>query len=403
MVAARELHTEHDVTVFEAQDYIGGHTNTVDVFEADRMIAVDTGFIVFNEKTYPGFCSLLKELDVPWKESDMSFSVRCERSGLEYNGTSLNGLFAQRRNLVSPAFWSMVRDIMRFYREAPAVLEGENHELTLGNYLREGGYSRLFIEKHLMPMGAAVWSSSPAQMERFPLRFLVQFFHNHGFLQVDDRPQWLVVRGGSREYVRKLVAPFRERVHLSTPVLGVRRGLDGVLVRTEEGVEGFDRVILAVHAPLARRILEDATADEDEILGAIEYQPNEAVLHTDSSLMPKRRRAWASWNYHLTDPASDLPTVTYWMNALQGFEANNEYFVTLNRTADIDPSKVLRTIAYQHPIYSVAAVQAQKRHHEIDGVHGVHFCGAYWSYGFHEDGVQSALRVTRRIQEEVAV
>ena len=409
LVAARELHGRCDLTVFEAGGHVGGHTNTVDVREGDRTIPVDTGFIVFNEKTYPGFCALLRDLGVSWSESDMSFSVRCDASGLEYNGTSLNGLFAQRSNLLRPSFLRMVRDILRFYREAPAVLEGEDDQQTLGAFLRAGGYSRAFIEKHLVPMGAAVWSSTPEQMERFPLRFLVQFFHNHGFLQVEDRPQWLVVDGGSRSYVEPLTAPFREAIRLHTPVTGLRRvtrpepgsGVQ-VVVEVDGRAETFDRVVLATHAPTSLALLQDPTPDERDVLGALCYQPNEAVLHTDASLMPRRRRAWASWNYHLTDPRSSLPTVTYWMNNLQGFQAREEYFVTLNRTADIDPRKVLRTIAYEHPIYSTAAVAAQKRHAEIDGVHGVHFCGAYWSYGFHEDGLQSGMRASARVPRVLA-
>ena len=391
LVAARRLAPEHDLTVFEAADYVGGHTNTVTVDTARGPLNVDTGFIVFNEVTYPNFCALLGEIGVEWQASDMSFSVRCDRTGLEYNGTDLNGLFAQRTNLLKPAFWWMVRDILRFYREAPEVLERPDDDRTLGDYLAQGGYSKLFVEKHLYPMGAAVWSATAETMRRFPLRFLVQFFHNHGFLRVDDRPQWLTVRGGSKSYVGPLTAPFHDRIRLSTPVLGLRRTSEGVLLRTEDDTERFDRVVLATHADTSLRMLEDPTPLERELLSAFRFQANEAVLHTDDRLMPKRRRAWASWNYHVTDPPSELPTVTYWMNNLQNLEAEDEWFVTLNRTADIDPEKVHRVISYQHPVFSTEAVHAQRRHPEIDGVHGVHFCGAYWRYGFHEDGVQSAL------------
>ena len=402
MVAARQLHREHEVSVFEAGEWIGGHTNTVEVNTKEGPLAVDTGFIVFNQKTYPGFCKLLEELDVPWQESEMSFSVRCEGSGLEYNGTSLDGLFAQRSNLVRPAFWRMVRDILRFYREAPAVLEGEDEEITLGEYLKRGRYSDLFVEKHLIPMGAAVWSARPETMRAFPLRFLVQFFHNHGFLQVDDRPQWLVVRGGSREYVKRLVEPFRDRIHLRSPVVRVERTATGVKLRTASGEESiFDRVILATHADTSLRMLAQPSAREREVLGSFEYQRNEAVLHSDDSLMPRRRRAWASWNYHVTEPATELPTVTYWMNNLQRLSTKTPYLVTLNRTADIAPDKVLREFIYHHPIYSQRAVNAQRRRSEIDGQGGVHFCGAYWGNGFHEDGVQSALATTRSILRPV--
>ncbi len=398
LVAARELARDHELTVYEAGSWIGGHTNTVDVETPDGPLAVDTGFIVFNERTYPEFLRLMRELGVAWQDSDMSFSVRCEGTGLEYNGTDLNGLFAQRANLLRPAFWRMVRDILRFYREAPAVLEGDGDDVTLGDWLDRGGYSREFVEWHMVPMGAAVWSARPEVMRAFPLRFLVQFFHNHGFLQVDDRPQWLVIRGGSRSYVEPLTATFRDRVRLDTPVASVRRTADGVVVRTAAGEEAtHDRVVLACHSDQALRMLADATAAERDVLGCFAYQRNEAVLHTDASLMPRRRRAWASWNYHVTSPASDLPTVTYWMNNLQGLPGEVPYLVTLNRTADVDPAKVLRSFVYHHPVYSVEAVRAQARHAEIDGVHGVHFCGAYWSYGFHEDGVRSGLRVAERV------
>ena len=401
LVAARGLHREHDLTVFEAADWIGGHTNTLELDTPDGPLAVDSGFIVFNEKTYPNFCALLRELGVAWKDSDMSFSVRCEGSGLEYNGTDLNGLFAQRTNVLRPSFWRMVRDILRFYREAPAVLERPDDETTLGQYLEENGYSRLFVEKHLVPMGAAVWSSTPETMLRFPLRFLVQFFHNHGFLRVDDRPQWLVVRGGSREYVQPLIEPFRDRIRLRTPVVEVRRTSAGVLVRTASGEETlFDRVVLATHADQSLRMLSDATPLEEEILGAFEFQRNDVVVHTDDRLMPRRRRAWASWNYHVTDPASELPTVTYWMNNLQGLEVETPYFVTLNRTAEVDESKILRELVYHHPIFTRRSVLAQRRHAEIDGVACVHFCGAYWRYGFHEDGVQSALAMLGNLERE---
>jgi len=375
----------------------------VDVDTPDGPLAVDTGFIVFNEKTYPEFCRLLSEIDVPWQESDMSFSVRNERTGREYNGTSLNGLLAQRTNALRPSFWRMVGDIFRFYREAPALLEGGDDDLTLGEFLERGRYSKEFTEDHMIPMGAAVWSSCPEAMRKFPMRFLVQFFHNHGFLQVDGRPQWLVIQGGSREYVNKLVAPFRDCIRLRTPVTRVSRTAEGVVVRTAAGdEERFDRVVLATHADTSLRMLADATPLEREILGAFEFQRNDAVLHTDTGLLPRRKRAWASWNYHVTDPASELPTVTYWMNNLQSLPGDTQYLVTLNRNEDIDPSRVLRSFVYHHPIFSPASVRAQQRHGEIDGVNGVHFCGAYWRYGFHEDGVRSALNAIRQLVQEQA-
>ena len=403
MVAAHRLHPQHDVTVYEASARIGGHTNTVELEVEGRKLAIDTGFIVFNERTYPHFCALLKSLGVAWQASDMSFSVRCDGTGLEYNGTSLNGLLAQRSNALRPSFWRMVRDVGRFYREAPDVLEHGDDGETLGAFLERRRYSRPFVERHLLPMASAVWSARPDEMREFPLRFLVRFFYNHGFLQLDGRPQWLVVRGGSHAYVERLTAPFRERIRLGAPVVRVRRAPEGVRVRTAAGDEAtYDRVVLAAHADQSLRMLADATPREREILGAFGWQRNEAVLHTDTRLMPRKRRAWASWNYHLSSPPSDLPTVTYWMNNLQGFGGPTQYLVTLNRADAIDPAKVLRSFVYHHPIYSPAAVRAQSRRGEIDGVAGVHFCGAYWGYGFHEDGVRSALDTVRRLGVGVA-
>ncbi len=403
MVVARRLHREHEITVFEADERIGGHTNTVDVEVAGATLPVDTGFIVFNEKTYPNFCALLRELGVPWQASEMSFSVRCDASGLEYNGTSIDGLLAQRTNALRPSFWRMVRDILRFYREAPHLLAAGDDDLTLGEFLDRGGYSDMFVHKHILPMGAAIWSARLENMRTFPMRFLVQFFHNHGFMQVDGRPQWLTIRGGSRAYAQELVAPFRDRIRLRTPVTSVRRVAGGVEVRTTGGEAGrFDRVVLACHGDQSLKLLVDATAREREVLGAFAFQRNDAVLHTDTSIMPRKRRAWASWNYHVTEPATDLPTVTYWMNRLQSIESKREFLVTLNRNDAIDPKHVLKRFVYHHPIYSTAAVAAQKRHAEIDGVAGVHFCGAYWGYGFHEDGVKSALAVLEHMPVEVA-
>lgn len=401
MVAAHLLHREHEIDVYEAGPWIGGHTNTVDVPSAAGSLAVDTGFIVFNERTYPLFIRLLEEHGVAWKESDMSFSVRCEKTGLEYNGASLNTLFAQRTNLVRPSFWRMVLDLLRFYREAPKVLRAADDGLTLGEFLQRNRYSEIFAEKHLVPMGAAIWSACPETMRDFPLRFLVQFFQNHGFLQVDDRPQWLVIEGGSREYVKKLTAPWADRIRLETPVASVERRGEGVRLRTAHGdEEQYDRVVLACHADQSLRLLRDANPLEREILGAFPFQRNEAVLHTDASLMPRKRLAWASWNYHVTDPPSALPTVTYWMNRLQSLPGRTQYFLTLNRSAAIDVTKVRRRFIYHHPIFTTETVRAQARHAEIDGVHGVHFCGAYWGYGFHEDGVRSAFSSVSELARE---
>ncbi|MEM1448625.1 MAG: FAD-dependent oxidoreductase [Planctomycetota bacterium] len=400
MVAARRLFDAgHDVTLLEARDRIGGHTATREVEVAGRPYVVDTGFIVFNERTYPGFCALLDELGVGWKTSDMSFSARIEAANVEYNGTSVAALFAQRSNAFRPRFWSMIRGILRFYREAPELLELDASEVgpTLGEYLERCGYSRAFIEWHMIPMACAVWSGVPAEILDFPARTLVRFFANHGFMQVDDRPPWLTVEGGSRAYARALMAPLMDRVHLSSPVRRVdARGAGEVDVTTDAGTERFDRAVLACHSDQALAMLADPTDVESEVLGAIRYQPNEVVLHTDASLMPRRKAAWAAWNVHVPRDAAatgEPVRVTYWMNQLQGIEGPDDLFVTLNCSDRIAADSVLRTTSFSHPVYDAACVRAQHRHGEIDGVRGVHYCGAYWHYGFHEDGLQSARRV----------
>ena len=392
LVAAYHLNRTHDVTVFEAGDYIGGHTHTVDVDHEGRAYAVDTGFIVYNDWTYPNFMRLLEELEVPWQPSQMSFSVRCESSGLEYNGTNLNSLFAQRSNLARPSFLRMVADILRFNRSAPALLDEPSNASSLGDYLTAGRYSRYFVDHYIIPMGAAIWSSRPADMLRFPARFFVEFFANHGFLSVNDRPTWRVIKGGSREYVKRLTASFATRIRLATPVASVQRQPHQVAVRLKNGtVEHFDHVFMACHSDQALKLLADPSPEERDILGAIGYQANAALLHTDVRLMPKRPLAWAAWNYHLPREPREHVTVTYDMNILQSLDAPARFLLTLNRDEDVDPRKVLGSFIYHHPVYTTQAVAAQARRHEINGAHRTYYCGAYWGYGFHEDGVKSAL------------
>jgi predicted NAD/FAD-binding protein len=392
LVVASRLHREHEVTVFDSGTHVGGHTNTVDVTWAGRHYAVDTGFIVFNDWTYPRFISLLNELGVPFQDSNMSFSLRDERSGLEYNGTSVNSLFAQRRNVFRPSFLWMIREILRFNRECKALLAGGDDGLTLGEYLEREGYSRPFREQYIVPMGMSIWSATETAMLAFPARFFVEFFDKHGFLNVDRRPVWQAVTGGSREYVRKLAEPFRHRIRLRTPVLGVRRDAAGVTVHSEgNGAERFDHVVIACHSDQALRLLEDPSDAERAILGAFPYQENVATLHTDERLLPRAPLARAAWNYHLLDARErDRVALTYDMNVLQSLDAPVKFLVTLNRETAIDPAKVLRTIAYDHPVYLPAGVAAQKRRGEISGVNRTAYCGAYWRYGFHEDGVVSA-------------
>jgi predicted NAD/FAD-binding protein len=392
MVTAYHLSRDHEVSVYESGDHIGGHTHTVDVEHRGRRHAVDTGFIVYNDWTYPNFVRLIDELKVQWQPSRMSFSVRCEQTALEYNGTSINSLFAQRRNLVRPSFLRMVADIVRFNRAAPALLADASAGITLGDYLAREGFCRSFVDHYIIPMGAAIWSSRPADMLRFPARFFVEFFSNHGFLSVNQRPTWRVISGGSREYVKRLTAPFAGRIHLDTPVASLQRQPHKVSLRLRNGaVADFDQVFIACHSDQALKLLSDPSAAEREILGAITYQANEALLHTDTRLMPRRPLAWAAWNYHLPVGQRELVTVTYNMNILQSLEGPEQFLLTLNRGADIDPRQVLGRYVYHHPVYTLEAVAAQRRRPEINGARRTYYCGAYWSYGFHEDGVTSAL------------
>lgn len=402
-VAAHALHRAHEITVFEAAGHVGGHTQT-HVIELDgERQQIDTGFIVFNDRTYPHFVSLLERLGVASQPSEMSFSVRNERSGLEYNGTSLNRLFAQRRNLARPSFYRMIAGILRFHREAPALLDDGEGERPLGEVLAGRGYDARFIDDYLVPMGAAIWSTDPARMLAFPARFFVRFLHRHGMLSVNDRPQWRVVCGGSARYVERLVAPWRDRIRLNCPVERLQRTPAGVLVTARgAGVERYDEVFLACHADQALRLLADPSPAERAILGAMPYQPNEAILHTDASLLPRARRAWAAWNYHVPARPQDGVALTYNMNILQRLRSRHTFCVTLNRSELIDPSRVLARVVYHHPLFTPQSVAAQGRHAEISGVRHTHYCGAYWRCGFHEDGVASALQAVRRFEEHDA-
>jgi len=398
-VAAYHLQREHDITVFEAASHVGGHTHTHEIEHEGRTVAVDTGFIVCNDRTYPRFLSLMGELDVELQDSDMSFSVQTAE-GLEYNGTTLNSLFAQRRNLLRPSFYRMIRDILRFNREAPKLLAWRSDSLTLGEYLDAQGYSPQFVDHYILPMGAAIWSAGTDTLRHFPARYFVRFFHNHGMLSVDDRPQWRTVRGGSARYVEKLTAGFRDRIRLRTPVESVRRTPAGVFVKPVGGeAERFERVFFACHSDQALRLLADASTTERAVLGAIRYQRNDVLLHTDTTVLPKRRLAWAAWNYHLVDRAAERVAVTYHMNILQRIESRTPLLVTLNMPDRIDEARVIRELQYEHPVFTPEAVAAQGRHAEIDGADRAYFCGAYWGFGFHEDGVASALAALEHFRQ----
>lgn len=395
-LAARLLCQEHEIEVFEASPTVGGHTRTLDVSAFGQSLRVDTGFMVFNERTYPNFCRLLHLLGLSGQNTEMSFSVACARSGLEYQGSSLNGLFAQRRNLVRPAFLGMVRDIVRFNRDAEALLASDLGDKTLRELLRERRYGAWFAEKYLVPMTAAIWSCPPGCLGDFPAHFLLAFLRNHGLLQINDRPQWQTVTGSARSYVDRLIAPFRDRIRTNCPVVAVQRHADHVVVHPRNAPpELFDSVVLACHADQALTLLRDADAEEREILAALPYHANTAVLHTDTSILPRRRRAWASWNYHIPAEEGQPVAVTYDLSRLQHLKTPTPVLLTLNAEERIDPAKVLNRHLFHHPGYTTQSMQAQERLRRRNGQRRTYYCGAYRGYGFHEDGVNSALDVAR--------
>jgi predicted NAD/FAD-binding protein len=401
LVAAHMLHPRHELCVYEAEGRIGGHTHTVDVEIDGEQYAIDTGFIVYNERTYPNFTSLLRKIGVESQESDMSFGLACERTGLEWSSRGLRGLFAQPSNLLRPSFHRMLRDILRFNRESRSLLEREAEKVSLGDYLCGAGYSSKFVEHYALPMGAAIWSATPRAFLRIPAVAFVRFFENHGLLETRPSLPWRVVRGGSARYVQKLAAPFRERIRIDCPVRAVRRESDAVEVIAADGVQRFDHVILAVHSDQALRLLSDPSALELRALRSIAYQENDIVLHTDKSLMPHNRRAWASWNYRVPRDGGGRVVVSYDMNRLQGIESRHHFLVTLNAAERVAPERILGRFVYHHPVFDAEAMGAQRLHGEISGVGRTHFCGAYWGYGFHEDGVNSALAVCGRFGVEL--
>ncbi len=389
LVAAYLLNPEHDVTVFEGRDRIGGHVNTVHHQDEQGRWAIDTGFIVYNEHNYPLFTRLLKRLDVTTQPTDMGFSVRCDDTGLEYNGSTIRQLFVQKKNLLDPSYYGMIRDILRFNREAPLDIRGDMTGVSLGEYIAARRYSPRLADHYLVPMGSALWSLPRSQILDMPAEFFLRFFENHGMLTVNDRPQWRVIQGGSERYVASLTRDLGSRIRTSTPVASVRREEDVVLVNGEP----FDQVVLACHSDQALEVLDDPTPDEREVLGAMPYQMNEVVLHTDRSFLPKRRRAWGAWNYRLSGNEGAPATVTYNMNILQTLSADRTFCVTLNPTSPIPPEAVLYSTRFSHPLYTVAGEEARNRKSAISGVNRTHYCGAYWGYGFHEDGVRSAVDV----------
>lgn len=399
--AAWLLAPRHEVTLYERNSYLGGHTNTVDVDYDGAKLSVDTGFIVYNERNYPNLTAWFAELGVPTRASDMTFAVSLDGGRLEYGGTA-GQLFAQPGNLLRPRFHRMLADLVRFYRSAPAVLRTADGS-TLGGYLDRNGYSDAFVNDHLLPMAAAIWSCSPTTMLEFPVHSFVQFCDNHGLLNFIDRPQWRTVQGGGREYVRRAAARLSGRVDLSSPVQSVRRADGGVFVRAADGQERvFDQVILACHGDEALSLLADPDADERRVLGGFRYQRNHVVLHRDPALMPRRRRVWSSWNY-LGEGGDRQRRVaaTYWMNRLQGIEDRHPLFVSLNPLHDPEPATVFGEFSYDHPVFDQTARLCRQQLGAIQGARRTWFCGAHLGYGFHEDGFRSGISVARALGAQV--
>ncbi|MEM1403751.1 MAG: FAD-dependent oxidoreductase [Pseudomonadota bacterium] len=399
LACAHYLSSEHTVSVFEAGKRLGGHTATMDVKVGTRRYAIDTGFIVFNDWTYPNFIALMDELGITSQPTSMGFSVRDEDSGLEYSGTNLDALFAQRKNLLSPRFLRMVRDILRFNKESLADLDAGElaDDETLGSYLARNRYSEGFKRDYLVAMGSAIWSSDAESMLDFPIQFFVRFFRNHGLLSLKERPQWRVIEGGSREYIAPLCRRFEDRIHTDTPIQRITRNANGVTLTLPDGSDAnFDEVVIATHSDQALKLLADPTEAETSVLGALPYQSNDVVLHTDSRLLPENRKTWSSWNYRL-GVSNDRAVLTYNMNILQGIKSPETFCVTLNDTPSINPHKILGRFTYDHPVFSLEGMAAQERWDEINGVNNTWYCGAYWHNGFHEDGVVSALRVAQSL------
>ena len=401
LTAAYLLHKEHDITVFEANDYVGGHTHTHKVSQNGKSWYVDTGFIVYNEKTYPNFIKLLKKLNVGVQKTSMGFSVKAPESGLEYSGDSLNSLFAQRSNIFKPSFIKMVKDILRFNRIAIRELADVEESTTINEFLKKHSFSRQFIENYIIPMGAAIWSTAAKKTTEMPAIFYIRFFKNHGLLQIFNRPQWFVIKGGSKTYVEKIIEGFKDRIMLSSPVKTVTRDVHGikVLCENDKAPQAFEKVIFATHSDQALSLLDAPTEKESLILGALPYQKNTAILHTDSSVLPSIKSTWSSWNYLLGVDKSQPVTLTYNMNILQSLDAKPDFLVTLNSNNKIDSSKIIKKLDYQHPLFTVNGIKAQKEKNQISGTNNTFFCGAYWGNGFHEDGVNSAIEVCKHFGE----
>ena len=396
LTVAYLLNQQHEIEVFEANDYIGGHTHTHTICFDGSELKIDSGFIVYNENTYPNFIQLLQKLNVTSQLSTMGFSIKSNIQNLEYSGNSLNALFAQRSNLLRPKFLRMLGQIYRFNKKAQTELESLDPNTSLATYLTKNQYSRELINHYIIPMGAAIWSSSPSNMLEMPAKFFIRFFKNHGLLKITNRPKWWVIKGGSNSYIEKIIAGFRDRIHLSKPVASVQRTPKDVTLNFSDSSikpEVFDKVVFANHSDQALSLINNPSVDEQQILGSLPYQKNEAILHWDESILPKRKIAWSSWNYSLDNHPEKPVAITYNMNILQSLSSSKTFCVTLNQTDRINPKKIIKRITYHHPIFTTDSIQAQRRKKVINGENNSYFCGAYWRNGFHEDGVVSALEV----------
>ena len=392
LTAAYLLNHDHEITLYEANDHIGGHTHTHDIEIEGKIWAVDSGFIVYNERTYPNFIRILDELGVERKPTRMGFSVKSVSNNLEYAGHSLDGLFSQRRNLIRPSFWRMIKSILRFKKESEEQLNELPLDMTIGSFLEKNHYPSEFIEHFIIPMGAAIWSTMPNMMTEIPAVFFIRFFQNHGILAIKDKPTWWVINGGSKNYVKKMTASFTDRIMVSTPVKRVKRNDSiEIIAGSPQHMTRFDAVVFACHSDQALALLADPSYAENEILRAITYQRNDVLLHTDHSVLPRRRKAWSSWNYQLDSDPERPVALTYNMNILQGLESSVTFCVTLNDPQAVSPDRIIKEITYHHPLITVESISAQKRKNEISGVNNTYYCGAYWHNGFHEDGVVSAM------------
>ena len=395
---AYTLSKEHDITLFEKNNRLGGHSHTHEIISQGKKINVDTGFIVFNKKTYPLFTKLLDELNVRYEKSDMSFSVFSKDKNFEYNGTSINTLFSQRKNIFNCKFIKMIYEIIKFNKVALTLLSAKT-EISLETFLKQNNFSDYFCKNYILPMGSAIWSSNINSMLKFPAVFFVKFFNNHGMLNINDRPQWLTVTNGSKEYVEKLTASIKKNIRLNCPVRAVKRNKDSVEITSSDGNEIFDYIFFACHSDEALKLISDPSAQEKEVLSSIPYSKNEVTLHTDESIMPKNKLTWAAWNYNI-DSTDDMPiALTYNMNILQNLKTQQTILVTLNDNGNINPEKVLKKINYDHPLFSLRSVEAQKNYGIISGVNRTGYAGAYWGNGFHEDGISSAYNAINFFKE----